>query len=195
MKKLRLHVLIGLILLIIGSVLLIGIIRSRETSVVIPPPSNAQQLTKAAAPQSSSAPTISGQPTSVSIPSLAINLPIIPGYYNAKTQTWTLTDNSVQYATITPPPNNTGGNTFLYGHYRKSVFASLHNIQAGAQAIITTANGHSFYYQLASISVVNPDDSAGVFDYQGKPILTIQTCTGLFFQNRQLFTFNLERVV
>lgn len=194
MKKIHLAVLIGLILLIGGGLLLFGIARSQETHLVVTPPTRSAVATTPAK-TTPSASTISGQPTDISIPSLSINLPIIPGYYNAKSQTWTLTDNSVQYATITPAPNNSEGDTFLYGHYRKSVFENLHNIPADGQAIITTSNGHTFYYQLASVSVVNPNDSAGVFDYQGKPILTVQTCTGLFYQNRQLFTFNLERVV
>jgi LPXTG-site transpeptidase (sortase) family protein len=110
------------------------------------------------------------------------------------TKTWTLSLSKVQYAVTTPEPNTTGGNTFIYGHYRKGVFATLHTIQAGAQAVVKTSNGHSFYYQLASERVTNPSDTS-LFNYQGKPILTIQTCSGLFFQNRQLFTFDLVRAV
>jgi hypothetical protein len=34
---------------------------------------------------------------------------------------------------------------------------------------------------------------ATLFEYKGKPILTIQTCSGVWYQNRQLFTFDLER--
>jgi hypothetical protein len=123
-----------------------------------------------------------------------MDLPIIPGYYDKQTQKWTLTLNEVQYATITPEPNDVAGNTFLYGHYRQAVFARLHTIPANAQAIVKTSNGHIFYYQLSGIRVTNPGDDS-VFTYRGAPILTIQTCTGLFFQNRQFFTFSLQKVV
>ena len=136
---------------------------------------------------------ISGVPKKLIIPELNINLPIIPGYYNQKTQTWTLTVNMVQFATITPEPNNVEGNTFLYGHARAAVFANLHNISPDSEAIVETTNNHSFYYKLTSIKTVTPYNDS-VFEYSGPPILTIQTCTGLFWQNRQFFTFSLVKV-
>ena len=193
MKRLSLGILIGSILLITSSVLLIGIIRSHDSNLVITPPKN-QQSVKISSSETNK-PAISGEPVALSIPSLNLNLPVIPGYYDAKNQTWTLTTNKVQYAVITPEPNNISGNTFIYGHDRSNLFASLHTIKPNAEATVTTDNGHTFYYQLSSVRVVNPNDSASVFNYQGSPILTLQTCTGLFYQNRQLFTFNLERVV
>lgn len=137
---------------------------------------------------------ISGNPVHIDIPSLNLSLPVIPGYYNAQTHAWTLTTDKVQYAVITPLPNNAGGNTFLYGHYRWGLFASLHVIKPGAEVSITTDNGHVFMYRFISSRETSPYDDS-LFKYQGKPILTIQTCSGLFFQNRQLFTFDLERVV
>lgn len=143
--------------------------------------------------QTASAPkaaTVTGSPMNISIPSLNMNLPVINGYYDKQTKEWTLTLDKVQYATITPPPNNAGGNTFLYGHYRPEVFARLHLIKVGATAVITTANHHTFTYQLTNIRVTNPNDDS-LFNYQGPPELTVQTCTGTFFQYRQLFTFKL----
>lgn len=193
MKKLTLQkviVLLGVVLLIGGTALLVSIIRSRETSRVAAP-----SITNAAKPAVASPTAVTGDPVRLQIPSLKMDLSIIPGYYNAKTQQWTLTTDKVQYATLTPKPNNENGNTFLYGHYRSEVFARLHTIKPQSEAIITTANGHTFTYKLNGVKVVNPEESAEVLDYQGKPILTIQTCTGLFFQNRQLFIFDLEKVV
>lgn len=137
--------------------------------------------------------TIEGNPVHIDIPSLGLSLDIINGTYNTRTKQWTLTTDKVQYAVMTPPPNNASGNTFLYGHYRTGVFATLHDMKLGDQVVITTDNSHTFTYQLASIRVTDPTDTS-VFSYTGKPILTIQTCTGLFFQNRQLFTFNLVGV-
>jgi LPXTG-site transpeptidase (sortase) family protein len=170
-----------------GFMLLVGIIRSRETSLAFsPPPTSAISQTK-------QADYVGGEPVKIIIPSLKINLPVIPGYYNQQTKQWTLTVDKVQYAAITPEPNNQSGNTFLYGHYRSNVFASLHTIKPGAQVEIDTNNNHKFIYQLSEVKIVSPDDSKSVFEYKGKPELTVQTCTGLFFQNRQLFTFDLVK--
>ena len=188
MSKTKRAAIAGLILLLVGSGLLIHIIRSQAVSAtnIVAPPS-------AVTAQQSKPNEIQGQPTELLIPSLNMDLPVIPGYYDARTKAWTLTLSEVQYATITPQPNNLEGNTFLYGHYRQAVFAWLHTIPSGAQAIVKTSNGHTFYYQLASIRTTDPGDDS-VFTYRGKPILTIQTCTGLFFQYRQFYTFNLIKV-
>ena len=137
--------------------------------------------------------TISGNPVRVEIPSLKLALPIINGIYDAKTKTWTLAKDKVQYATMTPPPNNAEGNTFLYGHYRTGVFATLHTIKPGAQAVITTDNSHVFTYTFTGSRVTNQSDDS-VFEYKGAPMLTIQTCTGVLFQYRQFFSFELTGV-
>jgi LPXTG-site transpeptidase (sortase) family protein len=80
----------------------------------------------------------------------------------------------------------------LYGHYRPEVFARLQLIKPGSEAIITTDNGYKFYYKLDHVNIVDPNDTS-LFTYQGTPELTIQTCTGSFFQKRQLFTFTFEK--
>ena len=59
----------------------------------------------------------------------------------------------VQYAVMTPQPNNQGGNTFMYGHYRRGVFSTLHNIQPGEKAIVRTVDGKTFTYVLAGSQV------------------------------------------
>ena len=190
MKKLysiKLHIAVGLALVAIGLGLMWLRTYFEETNVV--PNTHSAVIWAPTKPD-----TISGDPVRIDIPSLKLSLPVIPGVYNEQTKTWTLTLDKVQYATITPPPNDAGGSTFLYGHYRWGVFAILHTIQKGATATITTSNGHTFTYTFESSRVTDPGDDS-VFSYTGKPILTIQTCTGLFFQNRQLFTFTLTKVV
>jgi LPXTG-site transpeptidase (sortase) family protein len=193
MKKAKLGIYaiyLGVIFVALGCAMIFYIIHSQavNASGIIKPPTYVNQSDAAVTDE------ITGEPARLSIPTLNINLPIIPGYYDAKTQTWTLTVNKVQYATITPQPNNIEGNTFLYGHARAAVFANLHNILPNSQAIIQTTNNHTFYYVLSSIRSTNPYDDS-VFTYKGPPILTIQTCTGLFWQNRQFFTFTLEKAV
>lgn len=184
---------LGLTLLIGGAFLLIQIIRSQQVSIQSAP--SAPPAKVAITPKPTTPSIISGDPTELDIPSLDIDLSVIPGYYNSKTGQWTLSLSEAQYATVTPEPNNQSGATFIYGHYRKAVFAYLHNIQPNALAVVKTANGHSFYYQLAAVKVVDPTNSAAVFAPSAQPELILQTCTGVLFQNRQLFYFNLERVV
>lgn len=191
MRHTRLYVLSSLALIIAGACSLVFMYLSQQSKQFAIGPAPIVQSTSQSSTSSS---YIQGQPSELILPSLNLNLQVIPGVYNTKTRQWTLSLDKVQYAAMTPPPNNATGNTFIYGHYRKGVLATLHTIQIGALAVVKTQNGHSFYYQLSSVRTTDPSDSS-VFNYQGAPILTIQTCTGLFYQQRQLFTFNLVRVV
>jgi len=191
MKRYKLSLVLATVLILFGIGAFI-MYREGQAAIVTPYSNHAAATQKAAVPSGPS--VVSGEPSELIIPSLGIDLQVTPGVYDAKTGKWTLTTDKVQYAVMTPQPNNQGGNTFMYGHYRRGVFATLHNIQPGSTAVVKTANGKTFTYKLDHVNVVTPEDSAGIFNYQGKPILTIQTCTGVFFQNRQLFTFNLEGV-
>jgi sortase (surface protein transpeptidase) len=142
-------------------------------------------------PASAVLPTIiEGTPVRITIPSLAIDLKVLNGYYDTTKKTWTLTQDMAQYATITPKANNVKGNTFIYGHDIYAVFARLRRIKHGNQAIIYTDNGHVLTYEFRSSLETNPYDDT-LFSYRGAPILTLQTCSGIWSQNRQLFTFDL----
>jgi len=139
------------------------------------------------------APTaITGKPSSIHIPSLKLNLPVADGIYNQKNGEWSLSLSKAHYALITPQPNNEQGNTLIYGHYRPEVFAYLHHIMPGAEVAIETENNLRFVYTFDSSKAVDPADTS-IFSYQGSPILTIQTCSGAFMQNRQMYKFNFVR--
>lgn len=131
---------------------------------------------------------ISGHPVAISIPSLNINLQVIDGFYNPKNGEWTLTNDKAQFATPSVEPNDHSGNTLIYGHYRKEVFAYLHLIKPGAYVTVTTSNGYIFTYQYTNTQTFDPTDTS-IFSYQGAPRLTIQTCSGAFFQHRQMYYF------
>ena len=137
---------------------------------------------------------VTGQPVSIAIPSLKMNLNVIPGVYNPRSGQWTLTDDKAQFAEPSVPPNNETGNTLIYGHYRPEVFAYLHHISPGAQAIITTDNGYKFTYTFQNTVPYNPGDTS-IFTYKGVPRLTIQTCSGAFMQNRQMYFFQYDGYV
>lgn len=131
---------------------------------------------------------VSGEPIHISLPSLDISLDIKPGYYDSPKQTWTLSDTYAHFATVTAPPNNRAGNTFIYGHNKEAVFKKLLAIKVGDTAVITTANNRTFTYTFTGQKTTSPND-VSLLHYKGSPILTLQTCSGVFYQNRQLFTF------
>lgn len=135
---------------------------------------------------------VSGHPNHISIPSLSMSLPVTDGAYNEKTGKWDLSLDHAHYAVISALPNTKLGNTFIYGHYRPEVFARLHRITIGSEARLLTDNGLVFVYRLDNIRETNPKD-VSIFAYDGAPKMTIQTCSGAWFQNRQFFTFSLVR--
>ncbi len=133
---------------------------------------------------------ITGKPVRLLIPSLGMDLSVADGVYDPRNGQWTLSTSQVHYALMTVQPNDKQGNTLIYGHYRPEVFAALHTIQPGATAQVVTANGYTFTYTFKNSTVVNPADTS-ILSYEGRPMLTLQTCTGAFMQNRQLFSFDL----
>ena len=138
-------------------------------------------------------PLISGKPVRIKIDAVKIDLPVADGTYNPTTKKWSLSTTHAHYAVMTPVANNKEGNTFIYGHNRRSVFAALTKLTPGDTAIIETDNGQTFHYILRHIQDVDPAD-VSLFQYQGKPILTLQTCSGSWYENRRLFTFDFIKV-
>lgn len=145
----------------------------------------------AQSPEVISVPRISGHPVSVSVPAVNISNPVIDGFYDQRTRTWTLSHDSAQFAVVTQEPNNISGNTFIYGHANANIFYHLYNIKVGDEALVMTDNGYVFKYKLVTTYATDPTDSS-VLHYQGPPILTLQTCSGTWFQNRQMYVFSFE---
>ncbi|HYH75116.1 MAG TPA: sortase [Candidatus Saccharimonadales bacterium] len=200
MKKQRLFLLSGVGLMIIGLLLALPTIMQYRDSKGVPTltqspftPQTAQAAPSATPPQEPTETYVEGKPTRIQIPSLNIDLPVVDGYYNEQSQKWTLSNNKVHYAVATPQANNRAGNTFLYGHNRKEVFKTLAKVQLGAEVLVTTDNGHVFVYTFKGAYETDPTDGS-VFKYQGAPMLTIQTCSGVWYENRQLFTFDLKEI-
>lgn len=138
-------------------------------------------------------PRIEGQPVHIQFPAQNISVDVIPGYFNASSQTWTLTRDKAQFAPVTPLPNNKTGNTFIYGHALPQVFSRLVNSNIGDTAIVTTDNGHTFTYKLTAVRDVQPNDISPLQDHKS-PIMTVQTCSGTWYQHRRMFTFEFQGV-
>ncbi len=134
-----------------------------------------------------------GSPESLQIPEINLSTDIQDGVYKPETQEWTLSSDSAHHALITPKPNNQSGNTFIYGHNKPEVFGPMVDLQVGTKASITTKEGSVFHYILRSVKDVEPNDTS-LFEYKGPAILTVQTCSGAWFEQRRLFTFELIEV-
>lgn len=138
-------------------------------------------------------PLIKGMPVHIEVPSVKVSVDVAPGYYDKSTKTWTLSKDKAHFATITSEPNNKTGNTFIYGHNRWQVFTALLDTKIGDKAMVKTANGHTFTYTLRSISDVDPSDTSYLADHKS-PILTVQTCSGFWYEHRHMLIFDLSEV-
>jgi LPXTG-site transpeptidase (sortase) family protein len=139
-------------------------------------------------------PLLSGTPVSIKIESVGIALEVAPGVYNPNDQSWSLSLDKAHWGNMTYPANNKSGLTFIYAHNRRGVFKSLPNVKLGDIAIVTTDNNQTFTYSFTASTVTKPED-ASIFNYSGKPILVLQTCTGTWYENRQLFVFDYASVL
>jgi LPXTG-site transpeptidase (sortase) family protein len=136
---------------------------------------------------------VSGKPVRIRVASRAIDLPVIDGTYDATSGNWTLSNTKAQFALNSSANNNRGGNTFIYGHDVPQVFKALEGLAVGDIAEVTTDNGYVFTYRYRSAIEVEPTNTS-IFTYSGPPILTLQTCSGIWSQNRRLMTFDFVEV-
>ncbi len=137
--------------------------------------------------------TIYGKPSRLVIKSVSIDIAVTDGIYNEQDRTWSLSNDKAHYALISPLANDAKGNTFIYGHNRREVFSRLEDVVANDTLKLITDNGYEFTYSFVDSVTTDPYDDS-LFRYSGSPIVTLQTCSGLWFQNRSLFTFKLDSV-
>lgn len=142
-----------------------------------------------------SKPILVGTPTRIVVPRLAIDLPVIEGAYNPDDQSWTLVDGRFEayFALPSSPANDHSGNTFIYGHNNRFVFGALENLVVGDIVKVYTDNQLEFTYSYVSGKELKPNETS-IFDYEGPPQLTLQTCVGNWYELRNLHTFTLESV-
>lgn len=155
--------------------------------------STPQLMVPVQAPVPSKPAVITGKPSHITISTLSIDLAVIDGVYNPETKGWTLTNDKAQYAMPSVQPNNDAGNTLIYGHAQKQIFGHLTRLTVGTSAVITTDNGYKFTYTYKSTEAVDPTN-VDIFAYSGPARLTLQTCSGNWWQNRQFYYFDLISV-
>jgi LPXTG-site transpeptidase (sortase) family protein len=137
---------------------------------------------------------ISGVPSKVSIPRLGIDLSIVNGTYDRERDEWTLTDDSVQFASMTSLPSNKNGNTFLYGHNTAAVLQPVKDIIPGDILTVTTTNGRVFTYTYISDMTVTPDQTNVITPISSDPQVTLMTCEGWLSEVRRIMYFKFEGV-
>jgi LPXTG-site transpeptidase (sortase) family protein len=175
------------LLLVLATVNVAAIVAVME--IVIPPQAASLDMQELTVQQPVESQQLkSGKPEKLVIDSVGINIEVLDGEYDPATHKWSLAKDKAHYALMTPLANNQAGNTFIYGHNNKKVFTRLEGAKVGDVARIHTANG-VFAYKLRSIKEVSPDDTS-IFEYRGSSILTIQTCSGSWYEKRKLFTFD-----
>lgn len=151
-----------------------------------------QQLTQA--PQATQS-VIKGVPSRIILPKQGIDLSVVDGTYDTATNNWTVNPKTANYATITPPINNTSGTTLIYGHATDAIFGSTRSLKAGDKAYVYVADNHVFEYEYTGAVTVNPTDTSVFGQLDGDPGLKLLTCSGTWSQNRRIMTFKLTKAV
>jgi LPXTG-site transpeptidase (sortase) family protein len=131
-----------------------------------------------------------GKPVWVSIPRLSLGVNVEAGSSDRDGRKWTLSWTKAYYATVSAIPNDLAGNTVIYGHNVKEVFGRTEDLKIGDRLFIRTDKGLLVTYRFFSSFDVDPSDTS-IFDYQGKPIVTLITCSGILDQKRRLMQFEL----
>lgn len=136
---------------------------------------------------------IAGKPNRIVAAKINMDLIVEDGNYNPADQSWTLSGYHAHFAMPSMLANDSAGSTFIYGHNNYYVFARLAELVPGDQVQVFTDEGHTFTYTLQKAEEVKPDDTT-IFNYDGPPLLIVQTCSGTWYEKRHLFTFTLDKV-
>lgn len=118
------------------------------------------------------------------LPSLATSLNIKQGLYDSVSRTWTLDQqNAFQIKEAATP--------IFYSHNKKGLFDQLAELKGGELLIVTTAVGERLNFRYVSYKTLDPED-AWILNEITKDQVILFTCTGLFFEARNIFYFQYE---
>lgn len=134
---------------------------------------------------------VSGKPIHVRIPHIHLDIPVIDGKY--EDGVWQLSNNKVLFATVTSLPNNSTGNSVLYGHNTSHVLLATKDLSPGDLLYVDTQEGNTFVYTYTSDQMVQPDDTSVLKDTI-TPQVTLITCNGVFNSHRRVMTFLFSSV-
>jgi LPXTG-site transpeptidase (sortase) family protein len=187
----------GVVLTVIG---LIGIVpvlfNSDDVAVAASQPGSSQvaaPITEVKKQEPQAPQAVSGHPVRIVAPTVGVDMPVVDGFYDAKSNDWTLYDDKAQFAAMTTEPNDKSGQTFIYGHATQRVFGKLLNMKVGETVEVYTSNGYKFTYTLKETETVTPQNT-GILGYTGSPRLLLQTCVGVWSENRKFFILDFTKV-
>lgn len=138
---------------------------------------------------------IQGSPSRIIIPSVSLDIKVVPGTYDSRQQTWSVSDVAANFATNTYKPNNKAGTTLIYGHDRQALFHKIKQLKKGDTVTVYTDGGYIFTYQYdeGSSRDLQPHDTT-IFSNlnSNRPKLLLLTCDGLWSQHRWVVSFSLK---
>lgn len=190
-QKFRLHLTVGILFII--SAFLLGLDPLFSQLGVKRYETVAQSMSLSSQQPMHAEAVFGGKPIAVHVPSVGVQKAVMPGYYDAVKQTWTLSDENAHFASMSSQPNTQTGNTFIYGHNTARVFSKLRDLAPGDIAHVTTESGMTFVYRFRDSIEVNPEDTY-VLSGTSRPTLSLQTCTGLWYQKRTIYKFDFVEV-
>ncbi len=125
-------------------------------------------------------PVYTSQPILINIPSLDIQLPIIPSQIT--NNEWQATTEGVSYLIHSPIPGEYG-NSILYGHNWPNLLGKLPQIKIGDEVIITYEDQSTRTFEIHYTTLVTPDQVEILAPSKDKRI-TLYTCTGFLDSHR-----------
>ncbi len=125
-------------------------------------------------------------PTEIIIPSLNVNLPIVPAQITY--DTWEVSEIGASFGVGSSLPGRQG-NTVIFAHARENLFASLPDIKKGDYIHVFT-NKDWFVYQVYKTKIVQPQDVT-ILASQEVHELTLFTCFGSDYSQRYIVKANL----
>jgi LPXTG-site transpeptidase (sortase) family protein len=138
-------------------------------------------------------------PVRVRVPSVEIDIPVGPVGVKADGLMQVPDDiRTAGWYEFGPAPESAAGSTVITAHVDSfeqglGPFAYLKQLEAGAEIIVTTADGADYRYVVASVQNVEktqlPLDQ--VFDRSGAPRLVLITCGGQFDENVLNYSDNI----
>lgn len=132
-----------------------------------------------------------GTPVKLLIPSLEIELNVVPGQYIGDSGVWTVSDVAANYVQSSAQLNTEADKTFIYGHATRQVFGKTVELKPGDIVYVYDAQGDVFEYAFTSSRIVAPTDVGVLDDIKGKPGLILMSCDGFYYQDRRLMYFDL----
>lgn len=118
-------------------------------------------------------------PIKITIPNLALNLPIAPS--RILNGNWETSEKGASYGLGSGLPGEVG-NTVIFGHNRFGLFAPLYRVKENDEVVVETEDG-TYTYVVVAKQIINPDNIA-VIKPTDDETLTLYTCSGLNDEKR-----------